>query len=506
MKRRLFYIIVALLAFLTGCATVGDNGTRLADVPIQEYDVIPRGGTPVTPDTFVIEIGGGRTVRFNLIDPTRTATLPPVSTPTPTVAVTMTAIPTTTPHPTTTTIPTESPTPTLEVTILPTVTNGPTKTCAVKAAQSVRIRSLPSIGSAILGNLSTNEVIDIDEVDTAEGYLWAHHSRGWSAIRSGTTWWAYGIEGQSAICVDVTGWPDGLEPPSPVVKTPLVGLHVLVGSRWDTIADTASAWDAIKTLTDSAHLAQQFKSIKTETVTVYRPLIICTGMSDGPILPHWSDPQAYYNCIRPSWPEGFDYYEVVNEVGAPGGIAQFTDMMIGLAERAGQEGKCILTYSFPPGNPDLADWGDILRFMRWSNDHPCGTWPDGTPRYHGIALHQPGYMPPGVPLRADSWVNNSWVAGRDVLIDNLLRQAHSFSLADFKGGIWLTEWGYVDGYSGSWEDRWTCEQMAAGLDYTMQVYKDRPWMQGFFIWTTVGSGTRWTDVTSCLQAFRRGLQ
>jgi len=498
MISRWLFMLFGLLVLLTACATVGENGTRLSDVPLQDYDVIARGGTPVTPDSFVVDVGGGRRVRLNFYNPSPTATLPSISTPTPTMAATAT------PSPTMTAMPPESPTPTMEVTILPTITNGPPKTCSVKAAKVINIRDQPGLsGSKVTGALAANDTIEISEVQEVDTYLWAHHPRGWSAIRQATTWWVYGVEGQSAICVDVTGWPEGLEPPVPVVKAPLVGLHVLVGSRWDPIADTASAWDAIKTLTDSAPLAQQFKSMKAEAVTVYRPLIICTGMSDGPILPYWSDPQGYYNCIRPYWPEGFDYYEVVNEVSAPGDIAQFTDMMIYLAERAGREGKCILAYSFAPGNPELADWGDILRFMRWSNAHPCGTWMDGTPRYHGIALHQPGYMPPEVPLRADSWVNNSWVAGRDVLIDNLLRQAHGFSLADFQGGIWLTEWGYVDGYSGSWEDRWTCEQMAAGLEYTRQVYEARPWMRGFFIWTLVSaSGTRWTDVTACLPDFR----
>jgi len=61
----------------------------------------------------------------------------------------------------------------------------------------------------------------------------------------------------------------------------------------------------------------------------------------------------------------------------------------------------------------------------------------------------------------------------------------------------------VDGYSGSWDDHWTCEQMAAGLEYTRQVYEARPWMRGFFIWTLgSASGTRGTDVTACLPDFR----
>lgn len=486
---KLLAILIVLLA--AGCGTVGENGTRVEDVPLQDYRVIPLGGTAVTPDTFVVEVGGGRSIRLNLVNPS----------PTPTPTFTFTPTATNTPVG----VPTALPTATQEVTQLPPLTPGPLKTCEVKAAQTVRIRSAANTSGTIVGSVATNEVITISEVVLGEGYLWARHSRGWSAIRSGTTWWVYGIEGQTETCVDILGWPNNLEPPVPVVRSREIqwGWHILVGSNTAPISSTLNTWGAAKALTESGQSVEGLKRAKPALVSVWRSLFTCMGMTDGPTFQQWDTPQAYYDCMKPYWPAGYDYYEPVNEVGAPRGTGQFTDLMIAIATLAARDGKCILAYSYPAGNPELAEWGEVLRFMRWSNEHPCGNWPSGVAKYHGIALHQSGYMP-GI-VSPTSWINNSWIAGRDVMIDNQLRQAHGFSLADFKGGIWFTEWGYTDGYSGNWSDTFTCEQLAAGVRESALRYRDRPWVFAVLIWTTVGQGTRWTDSSQCVDEIAAAL-
>lgn len=120
--------------------------------------------------------------------------------------------------------PTHTPeiTPTQEVTTLPipTATAIAVKNCQLKASQVINIRSGPGTSYSKVGTIDSNSVLTISEVTQGEGYLWAHHQTGWSAIRSGSAWWTYGIEGSSEVCSDVTGWPAGLLPPDPVVVSP----------------------------------------------------------------------------------------------------------------------------------------------------------------------------------------------------------------------------------------------------------------------------------------------
>jgi hypothetical protein len=105
-------------------------------------------------------------------------------------------------------------------------------------------------------------------------------------------------------------------------------------------------------------------------------------------------------------------------------------------------------------------------------------------------------LPPG------AWLNNVWVAGRDTLIDNLLQQVHGFHLRDFRGPIYLTEWGYSDGYSG-FKDMWNCTDIARGMAYSTTQYQNRPWISGLLLWNVGSGGGRWTDLGGCLGEIAR---
>ncbi|HEX3053899.1 MAG TPA: SH3 domain-containing protein [Aggregatilineaceae bacterium] len=108
--------------------------------------------------------------------------------------------------------------PTVEQTTLPNITPGVPKTCEVKARFTLRVRSGPGISFVtVFPFIAVNEVIVIDQVVLNAPYLWAHHERGWTAIRFNETWWVYGVTGPSETCVDVPGWPEALPPPEPVV-------------------------------------------------------------------------------------------------------------------------------------------------------------------------------------------------------------------------------------------------------------------------------------------------
>src|SRR3990167_2274800 len=241
---------------------------------------------------------------------------------------------------------------------------------------------------------------------------------------------------------------------------------------------TLPTWGVLKCLNGTEHICLEAKRRNPNLTIIFRALNTCQGIADGPQMAGWYNPSTWFGCIRGYWPEGFDWYEIINEVGPPGDdfalIAQFS---IDMARMAAAEGKCILAFSFAPGNPEIARWSALLPYLLWANDHPCAPG-----KYHGIALHQSVYLPPSVPLQKGEWVNSLWVAGRDWIIDGYLQLNHGFSLAQFKGPIYLTEISLTDGYSGSWDDRWSCAELALSIKETKEGLSARPWITGFNWW------------------------
>jgi len=87
-------------------------------------------------------------------------------------------------------------------------------------------------------------------------------------------------------------------------------------------------------------------------------------------------------------------------------------------------------------------------------------------------------------------------------------QTEGYSLNDFRGPIYCTECGYTDGYSGSWDDRFSCEQKADGLAYSVgHLIETQPFLTGLHYWN-IGSppGSRWTNDEPCLPLMASAVQ
>jgi len=134
--------------------------------------------------------------------------------------------------------------------------------------------------------------------------------------------------------------------------------------------------------------------------------------------------------------------------------------------------------------------------LRWIDQHPCGVWPNGATKYHGLVLHQPGYMPISVPVLPNSWIRSDYVAGRARLVAAYLKDRVGYDLAAFRGPVFITEMGWQGDTVPN--ERFTCEQVAAGYSCTRAMYQEiSPWTWGFHLWNVGGQG-QWADLTGCL--------
>jgi hypothetical protein len=437
------------------------------------------------------------------LPPAVTITLPPSATPT------SFHTPTATPSPAPSQTPTE---PFLTPTPPPTSTPGTStpppvgKTCeaVVAIARGINVRDVPDVSGNHKTTLAQGSRVVISSFWKAGGFLWAQVPAlaGYMVVGEYTTpfgWWV--TFSNNEFCTGLGSWPPELTPPPEVALQ--VGLHVLLGAAEAPIFVTLPTWGVLKCLTGTQHICLEGKRRNPNLIIIFRALNTCAGMTDGPPLAMWYMPDVWYACIKPSWPEGFDYYEIINEVGPPGDdYVLFARFNIDVAAAAARDGKCVLAFSFGPGNPEINRWSDLLAYLLWANAHPCAPG-----KYPGVALHQSAYLPSNAPLQVGQWVNSVWVAGRDWVADGYLQLNHQFSLRDFHGPIYLTEIGLQDGYSGSWDDRWGCATLALSIAETRDRLKARPWITGFNWWNVGGvAGGRWSDDGPCLAAFARALQ
>lgn len=443
--------VISLAMILTACEAV----------PPGRYDVIPADGQIITPGATYEAQGRVFVFRAPLASST------PSQNPTP--APTYTPIP---PYP----------------------TPSPEECVAVnRTGTSINIRPSWTTAQARIGVMPlgarylVGHIYAIDNSNRWAYVTWGEGETGWIALE----YRGVPIASLSGDCGTV---PQG----TPRVDAiPEDGPHILVKANSGAILPYANSFSTLKCLNGTEEICLAAKAANPALVTVYRTLNTTDGMRDCPNLVEWDNPDIWYARIRPFWPAGFDYYEVINECGMPGDdYAKMARFHIRMAALAAQDGKAILAFSFAAGNPEVTDWLALYDYVAWATDNPL---PDG--RYHGLAWHNAMYMPASVPLLSGKWLSNPWVAGRDIMIETLLQKALGKGFTQFPGPVYITEWGADDGYSGDWADsgRYTCEQIAAGYAHTLDMWdRYHPWITGGHFWNIGGQGTKWTNRTNCL--------
>jgi hypothetical protein len=404
---------------------------------------------------------------------------------------TSTATPTATPSPTNTPAPTDTPEP------APTLTPYPTPTqeiaCALRntTGDTIRVRSAPQIvaWNAIGVVLDQNIIYPegyYDDPYYRWYYFWFENQWGWTANQ---------LDEPNSGNQD--GWYTQLGPCDDLIEMhPMIdGFHLLIGAQEVTL-NYLPFVVTLKSLTHSDNLTKLAKQIKPSVVTVYRSLYNCHGQIDGPLLDEQRNADLYWACLRPFLPAGSDYYEVINEWGFES-RAQEADWHIRLLELMAGDGYCGLAFSDGPGNPEILAWDEYVRVLRWIDDHPCGKWPSGRLKYHGIALHQSGKLPDWVSTLPDNYSKNVWVYNRHQIVDLYLRANFDYSLEDFKGPIYITEMGFED-YTIPNEE-FTCEEVKSGLIETRYLYRLTNIIDGFHLWNFWGSNSiGWVELTACL--------
>jgi len=281
----------------------------------------------------------------------------------------------------------------------------------------------------------------------------------------------------------------------------LTGVHVLPGASY---ANVDAASDGVVKTALYATIGEQWKANHPDGVWIHRGMLVGPDMRDYPTIYEWYNPQIYARASEQSWTRGADYNEFMNESGAPDWDT-FVSFTIGVLEWGGDRGYCLLWGSFAAGNPDYPAWADLVRIIEWADEHPCGTDANGNPRYHNLALHQPLYMPPDIARGA--WVLEQHIVDRHRLVDELVRGYTGRGLADHpSGGVWFTEYGLHDGYSGSWSDSFSCEEIARSFAYSAErLNETAPFVRGFGYWTFGDAQSIWTDDQACSGEIERAV-
>lgn len=270
----------------------------------------------------------------------------------------------------------------------------------------------------------------------------------------------------------------------------LAGLHVLNERSRDEIltfvirmAQAGIPVGTVKGLNGAEHILEEVKQLSPQTTTVYRSLLTAEGMADCPDnIRDLPDPAAtaadWYAGLQSFWGRvNADYYEYMNECPAPlDWLAQFSIEMMKLAAA---DGRCLLLFSFPGGNPNMADFNQLLPAYEYAVQNPCAPG-----RTHGVALH--AYSMEDNKLVSESDV---WVAMRHrIIYERLLATVPQAAALP----VYITEMGIGGGTNMP-----ACDMIIRDvLQYTYQVEED-PYVKGFHLWS-VGAGAQWYDVTPCL--------
>ena len=432
-----------------------------------------------------------------------------IPTVTPTATVTNTPTFTPTPTPTNTPVVTdEPPTPTQEVTELPpTLTMAPVpKLCALKNNNAVtNIRSGPGTSYGISAKWNYGEEGMFTEFAVGESYLWGHLDRGWVVVRSGNSWWVYGTEGTD-LCAEVPGWPAGLDPPPVIVlggpfsvDAALVGPHFTYSIQESLVRQSAPYWTIVKCLIGAAHSCSVALDTQPGTVYVYRDVRI-ENPTDAELA---YGAQSYAQRVLAVCDVRADYCEIMNE--RPMTHEQYSwlsDFLVGVGEEFNRAGRCMLAPAFAPGHPDLnqREWTPLVKWLQWANEHPCGTWPDGSLKFHGLSWHAAAYAPDWVDISRWPWVNWIFVAGNAILGNQQMIEDTGFGIQDFLGPKIVSELGFSDGYAGTPDQDASCDIKRALIQETARIYALHSDIFDAFNWWNIGvyAGGGWVDDSHCL--------
>ncbi len=267
----------------------------------------------------------------------------------------------------------------------------------------------------------------------------------------------------------------------------LMGLHLILGTQQQPVIDLVERLRAIgwplgtlKGTTGTESLLNRVAEISPETIIVYRSQMTPWGMRDCPDTSN--DPvmeaqkwvlglQSYWRSVHA------DYYELTNECLPP--IDWLIPFTIEAMRLAGEMQECLLVFSFASGNPDPADYAQLLPVYDYALQHPCQPG-----RYHGVALHAYGMS---------TLVSQSGLyfgLRHRLFYTQILAQLPEAMLIP----VYLTEAGAGDGRAPS---DYSCEDIRQDvLQYTSELQFD-PYIRGFHLWN-VGKIEEWVDLTPCL--------
>ena len=475
--------------------------------------------------SFIVEVDGrGYDVRVYApthAQPTGAASPTPTHTPTATPTATVTHTPTSTlthtptPGPTNTPLygtevpppPTLTPTPAPSVTplwptptpdVLPSPTPGPSATpaplpddavCMAGAAVNLNVRADHTTDAAVIGRLDAGtraEIVALHVVSLREE--WAQLADGgWIALLHSGVRLAYPDD--TAACWELPETGQG------AVR---FGFHHLPGAGG--ASDTAFAQQVSACKDVETRVCPQIAAVNPDVVTVYRALNTDYGMRDCPPDWMWSDPSQWWAGVRDRLPAGYDYYEVNNECGPPPqGWSYWAQWSIELAQMVERDtGGAMLAFSFAPGNPDLPHWSDLAAYVAWADQHgrETGVW-------HGIALHQAVYASWS---RTDMpWVNEPYIAGRHMLVRNIVLSAVGVDLAASRVPVVVTEGGLSDGYSGNWHAAYSCAEAADAARVTVDTLAEQGVIDAW-TWWNLGAIGIWTSDHDCTGAMVGAVQ
>ncbi len=357
----------------------------------------------------------------------------------------------------------------------------------VLAEAGVSLYGAADATSAVVGTAGAREQLIVVALATdAAGNSWAQTERGWLPLT---------LNGVQHAVLDSMRSCEILKGNTP--DTTLLGLHLLNGTSRDEVlafvrrmVDAGTPLGTMKGLNGAEQLLNEIKAISPQTVTVYRSLLTSNGEWDCPADPgEYGDPEdtanAWLKSLNSFWSQvDADYYEVINE--CPVELSWMSDFSIEAMRLAAQQERCLLLFSFPGGNPTVAGFREVLPAYRYAAENPCAPG-----RHHGIALHAYSLEDGLLVSEADKWVSL-----RHRIFEEELRQRLPQAV-DLP--VYITELGEGGGMAIA-----SCDTLIRdALQYTYQLEED-PYVKGFHLWS-VGSGTRWVDITSCLPALGDAL-
>ncbi len=355
------------------------------------------------------------------------------------------------------------------------------------AAAQVSLYQAADVAAAVTGTAAEREHLTVSQITTdSAGTRWVNTPQGWLPL----------VQNGTEIAQLASLWECGvLAGTTP--NTTLAGLHVLNGtSNADVIAyvqrmaNSGHPVGTVKGLNGAEQLLTQIKQISPQTVIVYRSILTADGMADCPAdVLSAPDPvktaQRWMAGLESYWDQvDADYYEFMNE--CPASLTWISDFAIEAMKIANEQGRCLLLFSFPGGNPDMQIFNDLLPAYQYAVDHPCQPG-----RTHGIALH--GWSLEDTRLASESDV---WIAFRHRILYERLKLVLP-AAADLP--VYITEMGIGGGTLMP-----PCESIIRdALQYTYQLEED-PYVKGFHLWS-VGTGAQWYDITPCLPALGDAL-